>query len=107
MSENQNLEQPWQNLTVSCFSKVATQPSTPMVATIGEWHSYHLESDSTGLEIMVTDDFSPGWFLENPTHKILTREDGSWGPDPRSGLKLVPDGAGGHRRATEEDQRFV
>jgi hypothetical protein len=55
----------------------------------------------------VTDGFSEGWFLENPTHKILTREDGSWGPDPRSGLKLVPDGAGGHRRATEEDQRFV
>lgn len=55
--------------------------------TIGEWHSYHMESDSQGYVILVTDGFSKGWFIENPTHKIMTREDGTWGHDPKSTLK--------------------
>ncbi len=57
------------------------KPKTNMKATIGEWHSYHLESNSKGEAILVTDGFSEGWFKENPTHKIMTREDGTWGHD--------------------------
>ena len=55
-----------------------------MIATIGEWHSYHLEANSKGEAIAVTDGFSEGWFTENPTHKIMTREDGTWGHDLRT-----------------------
>lgn len=54
------------------------------VATIGEWHSSHIESNSKGEAISVTDGFSENWFKENPTHKIMTREDGTWGHDLRT-----------------------
>src|SRR5580698_6374269 len=61
----------------------------PMKAMIGEWHSYHLESNSRGEAVMVTDGYSADYFKVNPEQRIMTREDGTWGPDPKSTLILT------------------
>jgi hypothetical protein len=49
---------------------------TKNIATIGSWHSHHLETNSKGEAILVTDGFSKDW--DGP---IYTREDGTWGHD--------------------------